>query len=231
MCVNHGGGNRCEAEGCPNGASKSGRKTGIPWMCVRHGGGDRCEGGCCTAFKDEASLAKYRHLETKQGMCTAWAWAMVADLRNRNQNKEADELKQYFEFQREIAYRGEQVFYWAMAKMLPILNDRNVFHISLDKPASSINVGPKHLEERRPDYFHVYGQGPDAFALLGEFDDDIDHEDCAERLQEIARLAKVPIERIFVHRINARQGTNEHCSPCTRVDMCDSRRSPKREKR
>ena len=142
-------------------------------------------------------------------MCTAWAWSMVADLRGKHQHKEADELKKYFGFKREVAYRGEQVFYWAMAKMLPVLNDRNMFRISLDKPASSINGGPKNVDERRPDYFHVFGEGPEAFALLGEFDEDIDHEDCAERLREIAHLAKVPIERVFVYRIHARRGTND----------------------
>lgn len=202
--------NPCDISGCEAGAEHSPRNTGIKGRCKKHGGGDRCEGACCKIY-EMPTVAAHRHPETNQGMCRAWAQNMVADLRFKGKYEEARDLMTFFGLKREIAYRGEHAFYWAMCKMLPGLNDLNMFQIALDMPASFLkNRGlPKNMKDYRPDYFHVFREGSNPTALLGEFDEDDSHEDCVYRLRDISLMAGIPIERIFVYRINARQGTDD----------------------
>lgn len=136
---------------------------------------------------------------------------MIADLRAKGRHQEASNLKKFFGLKREIAYSGEHAFYWTICRLLPKFHDLEFFQIALDKPASYLkNKGlPKNMTEYRPDYFHVFGEGPNAIALLGEFDENTNHEDCPYRLRDIAQIAEVPIDRIFVYRVNGRQNADD----------------------
>lgn len=120
----------------------------------------------------------------------------------------ANQLERWFGFKKQRAYRPEHLFLWEILKSVPALRDESMFRWIFDKPASTINGAPKRIQERRPDYLHIHGEGANAIALLGEFDEKIGHETSITRLREIADAVGVPVERIYVYRVNGREGTD-----------------------
>lgn len=164
--------------------------------------------GCCTVL-DQATSAKYYHPDTKQGMCAYAARYMVYQAIERSDTELATLLEKRFGFKKERAYRAEHLFLWELNKMVPSLRDESLFRWIYDKPASTINGGPKRINERRPDYLHIHGEGTNAIALLGEFDERVDHETSINRLREIANAINVPAERIYVYRVNGHEGTDK----------------------
>lgn len=178
-------------------------------MCIEHGGGNRCEFPCCTALIAQATATIFRHPETRQYICTWGARATVSNAVFSNDFDEVDRLMEYFKFKRKLVLRAENEFYHKLALFAAGLRETNFFKVYLDMPASVVNGDGKICKAPRADYLHVHGQGANAIAILGEFDENDDHEDEWGRFERIAKYANIPIDRIYIYRVHARMNTNQ----------------------
>lgn len=201
-CVRHGGGLRCDEEGCPNSAEHSSRGTGVDGKCGGHGGGNRCEEDCCQDL-NVRTVARYIHPDTNKGICTYSARYMVNEQRFVLFDIErAVYLDNYFNFKSVLVLRAEHAFYFELIKLVPELGAFSAEDRALDKTVRDALYGKvKNLKDYRPDYFHL--NRLTMMGLHGEFDERNEHEESEDRLRAIANQAGCGSSRTFYFRVRA----------------------------
>ena len=113
-------------------------------------------------------------------------------------------LMLHFGFKKLLAMGGEHAFYHAVNLLVPDL--RNSERI-LDASLHSNGLGKrKSREDKRPDYYHYFGDGDVAFVLHGEYDETADHEDNDDRLAEFAKTSDC-VGSTYVFRVQGHHGT------------------------
>lgn len=107
-------------------------------------------------------------------MCT---FAMRQAVQEAATDAERDKLKRHFSFKKDLVMRGEHAFYHALCKLLPELR---LTEAVLD---ASLTAKFKSIHDARPDYFHYIKSLLKEMGLLGEYDENRDHENCDKRLR------------------------------------------------
>lgn len=164
---------------------------------------------CCTALISSATVATHKHPDTEQWICTGAARAIVTGAILKDDFQRMDRLMKHFHFKSNLILRAENAFYYTMALSCKGLRDNSFFKIFLDMPASVVNGKGKLFKAPRADFLHIHGEGPNSIALLGEFDENDDHDDEWERFERICKYANISIDRVYIYRIHARMNTNQ----------------------
>jgi hypothetical protein len=107
--------------------------------------------------------------------------------------------KVVFKFKRTLFLRAEHVQYYELVKKVPRLT--TLKRVLDETVLAALFSKTKNMEDKRPDYFHLYPKTN--MALHGEFDENDQHEDDHNRLREIAHHAGCGWERTYYFRIMA----------------------------
>ena len=181
-CKRHGGGPRCQKDGCPSSALGDG-KGGKPLYCQRHGGGRRCAAAECIDWPEQYPFAATFILDDVP-LCF---------------------LHYYSEPNSSCrAIRREPLFLGALLCELPAL--LGLSHAEFDQYAMNHDKNVRSCKLlRRPDLLFCFG----FFAVLFEFDENNGHRDRTElseieHLEVIRRYVKetAKLKHMYVLRIN-----------------------------
>jgi hypothetical protein len=159
---------------------------------------------CCTSIHGaHADCATGYHPETQQGMCTFACRQMVASFEDKEEQRH---LMLHFGFKKLQVMRGEHAFYHALNLLVPDLRESERF---LDSSLYSNGLGKrKSRNDQRPDYYHYFGDGAQAFVLHGEYDETQEHEDDDDRLAMFAEISSC-VGSTYVFRVQAHHYTEQ----------------------